>query len=73
MLGTDYPTYLIIYRNINDLHIDWEHFLSGEYAFRALNYLTKILIGSLGDYVIFVVMAAMTYIPIYIQLGVAEQ
>lgn len=50
-VGTDYPAYLIIYRNINDLHIDWEHFLSGEYAFRALNYLTKILIGSLGDYV----------------------
>lgn len=67
-VGTDYPAYLIIYRNINDLHIDWEHFLSGEYAFRALNYLTKILIGSLGDYVIFVVVAAMTYIPIYIQL-----
>ena len=67
-VGTDYPTYLIIYRNINDLHIDWEHFLSWEYAFRAMNYLTKILIGSLGDYVIFVVVAAMTYIPIYIQL-----
>ena len=62
-VGTDYLAYLSGFRNINSL--EWSFF--GEPAFRALNYLTKAFVPG-PDYKIFIVIAALTYIPIYLRI-----